>query len=132
MHWRLIRNSFAEHRMISQGWCPSIAEQVRTSFNILGQYYVSLLGPPERKMDHTGCDKGDRDCQAFKELTGKHKIHLDGDCDCQPVYVDRESLEAIITQEDIPVLCFDPESKTLEVVAAKSRPELEYAAISHV
>ncbi|RDW91443.1 hypothetical protein BP5796_02608 [Coleophoma crateriformis] len=132
MHWRIIPNPFAENRMIQQGWCPSIVEQVRVSFNILGQYYVSLLGPPKRKMDHTGCAKGERDCQAFKNVTGKQNTHLRDGCSCQSIYVNSQSLEAIIAQKDIPVLCFDAESKTLEVIAIGSRPGLEYTAISHV
>jgi hypothetical protein len=41
-------------RMIRQGWCPTIVEQLsrpRTTF----LYYCSLLGPPRRDDDHRKC-----------------------------------------------------------------------------
>ena len=51
--WQITRNPFITQRMIEQGWCPSVVDQIRNDFKVLGQYYDSLMGPPKRKLDHS-------------------------------------------------------------------------------
>ncbi|KAM3076246.1 hypothetical protein ACMFMG_006246 [Clarireedia jacksonii] len=131
VHWRLTPNAFMERRMQELGWCPVVSEQIRAGFNLLGQYYVSLFQPPVRRLNHEGCSKSDRDCMGYREFAGSGK-HLVVDCECDTVEVDNVRLEEILQNDEVPVLCFDEETKALEIVSSKSQPELEYVAISHV
>jgi hypothetical protein len=133
-HWRLSRNEWLEKRMIGQGWCPVILEQTRQSFNIVGVYYCSLLGPPGRKLDHSKCKKDEPDCEAMKNFETEHGTHVVEGCTCEFLIVDSSKLGEIIAKDGIPVLRLSQEDgkPMLEVVASGSEEELEYTAMSHV
>ena len=133
-HFRVSQNHFLTERMISQGWCPVIIEQFRSGFSVLGQYYASLLGPPQRKLDHGECRKGAADCEAMKQFRpGSIKHAVDG-CQCKTLVVDKKRLADIISKDEIPVLRLvrDDGGPALDIVSSASEPGLEYTAISHV
>ncbi|CZR59572.1 uncharacterized protein PAC_09466 [Phialocephala subalpina] len=134
LHFRLTRNSFLTDRMINQGWCPIVIEQIRAGCNVVGQYYVSLLGPSPRKIDHSSCTKDDKDCKGIAQLQSLKLAHETEDCQCKVLSVDTTKLHQIITEHEIPILQLVEENgePTLEVISSTSEPSLEYTAMSHV
>jgi hypothetical protein len=131
MHWRLTPNSFMDRRMREHGWCPVVIRQIKKEFNLLGQYYVSLFQPPVRKLNHDRCSSSDRDCKGYQDFAGFDKHFIVG-CQCDTVEVDNVRLAEILQKDEVPVLCFNEETKTLEIVSSGSQPGLEYVALSHV
>jgi hypothetical protein len=133
-HWRLAKNEWLENRMIGQGWCPVIIEQTRRSFNTVGLYYCSLLGPPGGKLDHRKCKKSEPDCDAMRNFETEHGTHVVEGCECEFLVVDSSKLGDIIAKDAIPVLylCEEDGKAALEVVSSASEDGLEYTAMSHV
>ncbi|KAL3427769.1 het domain protein [Phlyctema vagabunda] len=131
MHWRMTPNAFMERRMEEHGWCPVVSGQIQSTFNLLGQYYISLFQPPVRQLDHSQCKKSDKDCKGYWGFSGFGK-HLTTDCQCETLEIDNVRLAEIVQKDEVPVLYFDEETKTFQVVSAESQPELEYVALSHV
>lgn len=134
LHMRLTRSPWLEARMFKQGWCPLYVDQIRSNSNVIGQYYSSLLGPPHRKLNHSKCDKGDKDCAAMEKHQIRSLGHEIEDCDCRILTVDKERLGAIIAKDEIPVLQLIQEDgeDVLDVVSSTSVQGLEYTAMSHV
>jgi hypothetical protein len=133
--WKFVRNTFLQIRMVDQGWCPSVVEQIQSSYNVLGQYYASLLGPPKRELDHIDCSRDSRECVAKTMGPDGYVVRHEADgCQCMVLQVDALKLAATIKNGDIPVLYLDQDkaSPALEIIASKSEPGLEYTAISHV
>ncbi|KAF4632702.1 hypothetical protein G7Y89_g5424 [Cudoniella acicularis] len=133
--WKIVRNIFLQTRMVNQGWCPSVVEQIQSSYNVLGQYYASLLGPPKRPLDHTNCNRDNRECVAKTMVSDGYIVkHESEGCQCMVLQVDALKLVATIKNGDIPLLHLDQDkaSPTLKIIASKSEPGLEYTAISHV
>lgn len=134
LHMRLTRSPWLDARMFKQGWCPLYLDQIRSNSNVIGQYYSSLLGPPHRKLDHSRCAKGDKDCTAMEQHQIRSLGHETEDCGCKILTVDKEKLGAIIAKDEIPVLRLiqmDGED-LLDIVSSTSVPGLEYTAMSHV
>ena len=121
--------------MITQGWCPSVVEQIQSSYNVLGQYYASLLGPPKRRLDHSECSRDSRECVAKTMGSDGYVIRHEADgCQCVVLKVNGSKLVDIIKNGDIPVLYLDQDKAcpTIEIVPSKYESGLEYTAISHV
>ncbi|KUJ12058.1 uncharacterized protein LY89DRAFT_673847 [Mollisia scopiformis] len=134
LHFRITRSPFLTDRMVKQGWCPIVIEQIRSHSNVVGQYYASLLGPPLRKLDHSCCSKDDKDCQGIAQLRSLKLGHETENCQCQILTVDHTKLHAIINEHEIPILRLVEENgvPTLDVISSSSEPGLEYTAMSHV
>jgi hypothetical protein len=134
LHIRLTRSPFLEARMVKQGWCPLIIEQIRSNTNVIGQYYSSLIGPPHRKLDHSRCSKDDKDCTAMENYQIRAVGHETENCNCRILNVDRKKLEDIIANHEIPILRLTQieGEDVLDVLSSSSVPGLEYTALSHV
>lgn len=104
LHPRLSCSPFLTDRMVKQGWCPLVIDQIRHGCNVVGQYYASLLVSPWRKLDHSNCTKDDRDCKAITQLSLLKLAHETVDCQCKMLSVDNTKLHRIITNDEIPVL----------------------------
>src|SRR5436190_19748733 len=62
--WRKVPQSkWLMQRMIGQGWCPAIVEQLSNPCATF-LYYASLLGPPRHGDDHSKCWANGRTCLA--------------------------------------------------------------------
>jgi hypothetical protein len=131
--WVNINNSFLRDRMVGQGWCPSVVEQLRG--NALNQYYASLLGPSKRGLNHGLCSRENSKCIATTTVVDGYVIrHQKEGCQCSILKTDSEVLARVIRSGEIPVLYLDEETgnRRLEVLSATSGQGLEYTAISHV
>lgn len=129
LHFRLTRSPFLTDRMLKQGWCPIVIEQIRSHCNVIGQYYASLLGPPLRKLDHSSCSKDDKDCQGVKQLQSLKLAHEIEDCQCMILNVPKEKLQAVIEEHEIPVLqlvgiFFHPVDRLLTETDERHLPEV--------
>jgi hypothetical protein len=133
-HFRRTQSTFLMDRMLRQGWCPVMIEQLRLGYSVLGQYYASLLGRPQRKLDHGECIKGAADCEAMIKFCPESIKHATAGCQCESLIVNRDKLADIIGKDEIPVLRLVQENEilALEIVSSASESGLEYTALSHV
>lgn len=137
--WRVKpRSTWLMDRMIHKGWCPTIVNQLSQPYATFS-YFASLLGPPRRGDDHSGCSFGGRACVASniddtKEYVKKHVT--DGcTCDCIEILTgDDSEVAAAIRREEIPVVHLRDDGTNLEVDICSysaSKP-IPYTALSHV
>lgn len=131
--WRLARNPWLTRRMIGDGWCPSVIEQIWNPTHLAVQYFASILGPPARQLDHSTCEAGNGGCNARtvvdETYVTKHKTQF---CKCMFLGVNPENLSRIIRASDIPLISvmWGASGPSLELVPF--RDGMKYTAISHV
>jgi hypothetical protein len=123
-HFRLTQNPFLAKRMVSQDSCPVIIEQLRSSFSVLGRYYASLLGPRQRRLDHSECRKEAADCEAMKNFRPESIKHAVDGCKCKTLLVAKKRLADIISKDEIPVLRLvrDDGGPALDIVSSAAEP----------
>ena len=135
--WRIIpRSEFLMKRMISQGWCPSVVEQLsRPCMTFL--YYVSLLGPPS-PVDHSRCEAQSRSCSGKTVDAGNYKInHVSETCSCNHVSIptsEGSKLANTIQDGNIPIIHLVHEGPNIFIdidIHSTSKPTA-YTALSHV
>lgn len=136
--WRVVpRSAWLMERMVRQGWCPCIVEQLSHPCATF-LYYCSLLGPPE-SYDHTDCRADGRACVAtnVKEGVEYVSMHVDEKCLCDFVVIDTRDgsdLCSFIETGGIPVICLDGDGTdvTVQVLSHREDNPIPYTAISHV
>jgi len=135
--WRTIpRSGFLMKRMVSQGWCPSVVEQLSRPCMVF-LYYVSLLGPPSI-VNHSRCEAKSRSCAGKNVDSGNYEIrHVLKSCKCNHVLIETgegSKLANAIQNGDIPIIHLRDEGSDIVVdidVHSPSNP-IAYTAISHV
>jgi hypothetical protein len=134
--WRGIPSSFLMKRMISQGWCPCIVNELSTPSTTF-LYYSSLLGPPDLT-DHSHCLVEAKFCSAKNVDSGNYKIkHISESCKCNHIYIptgEESKVADAIRNGHIPVIHVKDDSTNLIVdvdIHSRSNP-VAYTAISHV
>lgn len=136
--WRVVpRSAWLMERMIRQGWCPCVVEQLSHPCATF-LYYASLLGPPT-SYDHIDCRSNGRACIAANVKEGVEYVskHVDENCVCDFVVIDsknRSDLYSILEVGGIPVICLDGDgtNMTVQAVFPQEDKPLPYTAISHV
>ncbi|KAK5011676.1 hypothetical protein LTR28_009141 [Elasticomyces elasticus] len=137
--WRIVpRSTWLMQRMISQGWCPNIVEQIsRPCATFL--YYASLLGPPRPGADHSGCSAQGRACLAANLKDGDRYVtkHVLEGCECEHVVISAQEGSLVadaIESGDIPVIHLRDDGTNLVVGTEryKASKPIDYIAISHV
>lgn len=135
--WRTIpRSSFLMKRMVSQGWCPSVVDELSyPSMTFL--YYASLLGPPGL-VDHSHCLAEARSCSAKNVDVGNYKVkHILESCKCNHLFIptgEGSKVANAIRDGHIPVIHVKDDGTNLLVdinIHSRSNPVV-YTAISHV
>jgi hypothetical protein len=135
--WRVIpRSNFLMKRMVSQGWCPSVVEQLsKPCMTFL--YYVSLLGPPG-PVDHSHCSAEARSCSAKNVNAGNYKLkHVSMNCKCDHIFIptgDGSKVANAIRDGHIPVIHLRDNGLKFLVDIDIHSPwnPIAYTAISHV
>lgn len=133
MSWRIARNLWLTRRMIGDGWCPSVVEQIFNPTHLAVQYYTSLLGPPVRQLDHSTCEAGDRGCNARTVddtvYVTRHKTDF---CECRFLGGNPEELSGMVGASGIPLVgvTWGDSGPSLEFVPFQDG--MKYTAISHV
>ncbi|MCJ1451371.1 hypothetical protein MMC28_001707 [Mycoblastus sanguinarius] len=131
--WRLARSHFVTNRMIEDGWCPSVVEQIWYPSHLTLQYYASLLGPPEKRLRHDDCAAGDSGCKAKNTVDSQYRTkHMETGCDCSAIAIDLKKLAQIIQDGGLPVLCLDYDGSKPYLEVVPLREGMHYTAISHV
>ena len=131
--WRLARNPWLTRRMIGDGWCPTVIEQIWNPTHLAIQYYASILGPPARRLDHSTCEAGNRGCNARTVIDAvyvtEHKTVL---CKCGFFGPNPEDLSRIVAASEIPLvsITWGASGPSLELVPFQHG--LKYTVISHV
>ena len=137
--WRVVpRSQWLMQRMIRQGWCPTVLEQLsRPCATFL--YYCSLLGPQRHGDDHSKCSTSGRACLATnigkdKEYVAKHVVE---GCHCQPIVIptgDGSPIANAIIHGGVPVihLRYDGTELDVDIQAHTASKPIGYTAISHV
>lgn len=137
--WRTVpRSTWLMQRMIRQGWCPSVVEQIsKPDASFL--YYASLLGPPKRGSDHSSCSATDKACLATTVKAGVPYVtkHATEGCSCDSVTIptqDGSPVASAIDRGDIPIIHLrdDGGELVVDIVAHKPSEPISYIAISHV
>lgn len=131
--WRLTRSSFVTDRMIRDGWCPTIIEQIWYPTHLTLLYYASLLGPPKDRLRHDGCVASNSLCEAKKMDYATYQTkHAKEGCECQFIGPDVEQLDGIVRKGRIPLLCLENGDSGPVLKVVELRNGMQYTAISHV
>ncbi|KAA6407111.1 MAG: hypothetical protein FRX48_09177 [Lasallia pustulata] len=131
--FRLARNPWLTQRMIGDGWCPSVIEQIWNPVHLAVQYYASILGPPARRLDHSTCEAGNRGCNARTVDDAVYVTsHRTGSCDCGFLGANPEDLTRIVRASNIPLISvtWGDSGPSLELIPFHDG--MKYTAISHV
>jgi hypothetical protein len=135
--WEITAHStFLMQRMVGQGWCPSVVEQL-SSRHMTFLYYVSILGPPS-PVDHSRCEAKSRSCYGKTVDAGNYKInHVSENCNCNLVSIptgEASKLATAIQDGNIPVihLIHDGPDIFLDIDIHSPSNPTAYTAISHV
>ncbi|KAI9821923.1 MAG: hypothetical protein M1827_002505 [Pycnora praestabilis] len=131
--WRLSRNDFITERMVKDGWCPTVVEQISSTNHLALQSYASLLGPPHPKLEHENCHAGDHGCAAKNVdersyVTKHHRVH----CKCDDIAVDLDMLRGIVQDGDIPLVHVEYQGSRPLLRILPFRKGMHYTAVSHV
>lgn len=139
--WRINpRSEWLMARMVRQGWCACIVEQLSKPCRSF-LYYASLMGPPKPQVDHSGCSRDEGAFCAQGNVRDDTYVpkHVQDGCQCVPVAVDTgdESLIARAIQGGaIPLVKImhdvDSDDIRVEVDYYSDDRRLPYIAISHV
>lgn len=118
-------------QVLRDRWCLSDIYRVYQDSSVLGQYYVSRLGPLSVSSIHSQCTEDH--CKAWQvdHLTYQTK-HRFSHCQCSMICVSTEAVADILRAGYIPSVCFDAEAKTITVSPTNSHSSLTFTAISHV
>ena len=131
--WRLMRNDFLTQRMLRNGWCPSVIEQICTHQHLAFQYYASLLKAPSKPDEHIQCRAGDAGCKAKNVSNEIYATrHAEIDCKCEDIAVDLSQLRNLVDHGDVPLILVEHEAAkpTLKLVGFEKG--MQYTALSHV
>jgi len=136
--WVVPRSNWLIRRMVNQGWCPRMVEQLyRPCATFL--YYASLLGPPRRGDDHSKCSAGSKACLGTNVKDGEKYVtkHVLESCGCDDIVIstgDESAVANAISRGDIPVIHLKDDGTELVVEIQAYRPSepIGYTAISHV
>jgi hypothetical protein len=137
--WRVIpQSTWLMDRMIHQGWCPTIANQLSKPCATF-LYFASLLGPPRHGDNHSSCSFGGRACVASNVNDTKEYVekHVTDGCTCDSIEIltgDESEVAAAINREEIPVihLRYDGMNLEVEICSYSASNPLPYIALSHV
>lgn len=135
--WRAIpRSDFLMERMVGQGWCPSVVNQLSNpSMTFL--YYASLLGPPGQA-DHSHCSAEARSCSAKNVDAGRYEIkHVLESCKCSHIFIptgEGSEVANAIRNGHIPIIHVrdDGSELLLDIETHSQLNPIAYTAISHV
>ena len=131
--WRLTRSDYVTQRMLTDGWCPCVIEQIWYPTHLTLQYYASILGPPKEHLNHSQCSAGGEGCKAKNIVDSIYRTkHTKGDCMCKPVRIDLGALGEIVAREEIPLLYFERDSHGSILKVTPRQRGMHYTAISHV
>jgi hypothetical protein len=137
--WRVVPPStWLIQRMIGQGWCPCIVQQLSKP-DATFLYYASLLSPPRKGDDHSECRAEGKACVAANVKDGVKYVskHVVDACKCDYVTIDTgdgSKVAETIEMGDIPVIHLKGEGEGLKVDIcshSKEKP-LPYTALSHM
>lgn len=135
--WVVPRSSWLMQRMVNQGWCPRMVDQLYRPWATF-LYYASLLGPPRCAGDHSKCSAGSPTCVAANVNNEKYVTkHVSEVCTCDDIVIQTGEGSVIanaISCGDIPVIRVKDDGKELvvEVQVRSDRDPVGYTAISHV
>ena len=137
--WRVVpKSKWLMQRMISQGWCSTVVEQLSKPCATF-LYYASLLGPPRPGDDHSKCSANGKACLATNTNDGaeyKAKHVLDS-CNCQHISIstgDGSPVADAIRSGNVPIIHLkdDGEELVIEIQEYSVSSPIKYTAISHV
>lgn len=139
--WRVVpRSGWLMERMISQGWCPCIVEQISSPCTTF-LYYASLLGPPTLGKDHSNCRSNSRACVAanVKDNVKYVSRHVEDGCECEFVVIDTgpdSKISLSVSRGELPLIQLSSENEngdvTVDVASYSEDDPIPYIAISHV
>lgn len=139
--WRIVpRSVWLEKRMVGQGWCPCVVEQIQTPDRTF-LYYASLFGPQNKGMNHSECKAEARACVAANVKDGEKYVskHVVEGCECDFVVIDTGHGSAVassISHGGIPVIQIsgdhDHGDVNVGIASWSAENPVPYVAISHV
>lgn len=122
-----------EKKMLSNGWCPSEIEKIRSQLQgLYTTHYTSQLKKPTPWLDHSGCGK--TFCDAFRVDMSTYKpAHVQDSCGCEFIEADPAKMAGILRNTDgFPLVRVEGDLDDLKIVVEEFEDGIAYVALSHV
>ncbi|KAK9443567.1 HET domain protein [Metarhizium brunneum] len=122
-----------EKKMLSNGWCPSEIEKIRSQLQgLYTMHYTSQLKKPTPWLDHSSC--GRTFCDAFRiDMSTYKPAHVHDGCGCEFIEADPAKMAGILRNTDgFPLVRVEGDLDDLKIVVEEFEDGVSYVALSHV
>jgi hypothetical protein len=118
-------------KLLQNGWCLSDIHRVYQDTSVLGEYYVSRLGPLNNPTNHSNCtEDACSSCQVDQQAY-KPK-HVSVDCKCEIICVSTNAVAEVVREGSIPCIRLNNGMNAIELEPVNLHSPNDFTAISHV